>query len=144
MKISKLYKYPIKSLTPVETESLSLNSHGYINGDRLFGFRFNNAGERTDLTWQRKTSFAALMHMPQIASLKVNYNETERKIKIVSDGHTIVDENVDSDREIIESKFTEYVLSTDPELINKFQKDFHLFLSEVMMGIIFMIPLVGE
>ena len=128
MKISKLYKYPIKSLTPVETESLSLNSHGYIDGDRLFGFRFNNAGERTDLTWQRKTSFAALMHMPQIASLKVNYNETERKIKIVSDGHTIVDGNVDSDREIIESKFTEYVLSTDPELINKFPERFPFIL----------------
>jgi len=128
MKISKLYKYPIKSLTPFETDSLSLNSHGYIDGDRLFGFRFNNAGERTDLTWQRKTNFAALMHMPQIARLKVNYNESERKIKIVSEGEVIVDGNVDTEREIIEKKFTEYVLSTDSELIKKFPERFPFIL----------------
>ena len=128
MKISKLYKYPIKSLTPFETESLSLNSHGYIDGDRLFGFRFNNSGERTDLTWQRKTNFAALMHMPQIARLKVNYNELERKIKIVSEGKVVVDENVDSAREIIEEKFTDYVLSTDSELIKKFPERFPFIL----------------
>ena len=128
MKISKLYKYPIKSLTPFETESLSLNSHGYIDGDRLFGFRFNNAGKRTDLAWQRKTNFAALMHMPQIARLKVNYNELERKIKIVSEGKVVVDENVDSAREIIEEKFTDYVLSTDSELIKKFPERFPFIL----------------
>ena len=128
MKISKLYKYPIKSLTPFETESLSLNSHGYIDGDRLFGFRFNNAGKRTDLAWQRKTNFAALMHMPQIARLKVNYNELERKIKIVSEGKVVVEENVDSAREIIEEKFTDYVLSTDSELIKKFPERFPFIL----------------
>ena len=128
MKISKLYKYPIKSLTPFETESLSLNSHGYIDGDRLFGFRFNNAGKRTDLAWQRKTNFAALMHMPQIARLKVNYNESERKIKIVSEGKVVVDENVDSAREIIEEKFTDYVLGTDSELIKKFPERFPFIL----------------
>ena len=128
MKISKLYKYPIKSLTPFETESLSLNSHGYIDGDRLFGFRFNNSGERTDLTWQRKTNFAALMHMPQIARLKVNYNELDRKIKIESEGKVIVNENVDTAREIIEKKFTDYVLSTDSELIKKFPERFPFLL----------------
>ena len=128
MKISKLYKYPIKSLTPFETESLSLNSHGYIDGDRLFGFRFNNSGERTDLTWQRKTNFAALMHMPQIARLKVNYNELDRKMKIESEGKVIVNENVDTAREIIEKKFTDYVLSTDSELIKKFPERFPFLL----------------
>ena len=128
MKISKLYKYPIKSLTPFETESLSLNSHGYIDGDRLFGFRFNNSGERTDLTWQRKTNFAALMHMPQIARLKVNYNELDRKMKIESEVKVVVNENVDTAREIIEKKFTDYVLSTDSELIKKFPERFPFLL----------------
>ena len=128
MCIRDRYKYPIKSLTPFETESLSLNSHGYIDGDRLFGFRFNNSGERTDLTWQRKTNFAALMHMPQIARLKVNYNELDRKMKIESEGKVIVNENVDTAREIIEKKFTDYVLSTDSELIKKFPERFPFLL----------------
>ena len=82
MKISQLYKYPIKSLTPLKSESLVLNSNGYIDGDRLFGFRFQNAGARDNYEWQRKTSFAALMHMPQIARLKVDFDETSRNLII--------------------------------------------------------------
>ncbi len=80
------------------------------------------------MAWQRKTNFAALMHMPQIARLKVNYNESERKIKIVSEGKVVVDENVDSAREIIEEKFTDYVLGTDSELIKKFPERFPFIL----------------
>ena len=63
MKITKLYKYPIKSLTPSNSESLTLNENGYIEGDRLFGFRFKDAGSRDDFEWQRKTNFAALYNL---------------------------------------------------------------------------------
>ena len=95
MKISQLYKYPIKSLTPLKSESLVLNSNGYIDGDRLFGFRFQNAGARDNYEWQRKTSFAALMHMPQIARLKVDFDETSRNLIIKNTDEIIVDANID-------------------------------------------------
>ena len=68
------------------------------------------------------------MHMPQIARLKVNYNELDRKMKIESEGKVIVNENVDTAREIIEKKFTDYVLSTDSELIKKFPERFPFLL----------------
>jgi uncharacterized protein YcbX len=128
MKISQLYKYPIKSLTPLKSESLVLNSNGYIDGDRLFGFRFQNAGERDNYEWQRKTSFAALMHMPQIARLKVDFDETSRNLIIKNADEIIVDANIDLERTIIEEKFTDFVLQSDKDLIKKFPERFPFML----------------
>ena len=49
-------------------------------------------------------------------------------MKIESEGKVIVNENVDTAREIIEKKFTDYVLSTDSELIKKFPERFPFLL----------------
>ena len=128
MKISQLYKYPIKSLTPLKSESLVLNNNGYIDGDRLFGFRFQNAGERDNYEWQRKTSFAALMHMPQIARLKADFDEKSRTLIIKHNDEIVVNANVDLKRTEIEQKFTDFVLESDKELIKKFPERFPFML----------------
>ena len=128
MKISKLYKYPIKSLTPFESDSLDLNKFGYINGDRLFGFRFQNAGDRNNYEWQRKTNFAALMHMPQIAKLKVNFNEQTRILIVKNNEEIIIESHIDLNRSEIETNFTNFVLETDPSLIEKFPERFPFIL----------------
>jgi len=124
MKITKLYKYPIKSLTPSKSESLTLNENGYIEGDRLFGFRFKDAGSRDNFEWQRKTNFAALMHMPQIAKLNVAYDEKNRQLIIRYDGNTIINANVDTQKDEIEEKFTEFVINSDTDLIKNFPQRF--------------------
>ena len=124
MKITKLYKYPIKSLTPSKSESLTLNENGYIQGDRLFGFRFQDAGSRDNFEWQRKTNFAALMHMPQIAKLNVEYDEKNRQLIIRYDGNIIINANVDTQRDEIEEKFTEFVINSDTDLIKNFPQRF--------------------
>jgi hypothetical protein len=124
MKITKLYKYPIKSLTPSKSESLTLNENGYIEGDRLFGFRFKDAGSRDDFEWQKKTSFAALMHMPQIAKLNVEFDDKKRELIIKYDVNTIIKANVDTQKNEIEDRFTEFVINSDTDLIKNFPQRF--------------------
>ncbi|MFL2803559.1 MAG: hypothetical protein ACJ0BB_01435 [Dehalococcoidia bacterium] len=84
------------------------------------GLDFKDAGSRDDFEWQRKTNFAALMHMPQIAKLNVEYDEQNRQLILRYDGNTIINANVDTQRDEIEAKFTEFVINSDTDLIKEF------------------------
>lgn len=102
-------------MTPQSVESLELTADGRVIGDRILGFRFRNAGEPSDWTWQTKQNFVGLVNTPALARLAVELNEQDRSLRIHTDDLLLTEGAVasQSDRAEIEDIFTEFVLTLD-------------------------------
>lgn len=116
MHVTKLYRYPVKSLTPEVCESIEITDDGRVVGDRVLAFRFNDAGPTDDLSWKRKSWFASLQHAPRLARITSDYDSIAMVLTIhMPDSDVVVSGKIDNpeDRLRIEQAVTQYALQMD-------------------------------
>ncbi len=116
IRVVELYRYPVKSLTPEICDSIQIEDDGRVTGDRVLGFRFNDAGPPDELSWRRKTWFASLQHAPGLARLSCSYDSQGRSLTIKFPGDdALVSGNIDepSDRIRLERAVSKYALGLE-------------------------------
>lgn len=96
MQVIALYRYPIKSFPAEPCDALEIATDGRVVGDRVLGFRFDDAGPPNDVEWRRKTWFASLQHTPALARLRCAYNPATRRVWVkFLDSDEIVEASID-------------------------------------------------
>jgi uncharacterized protein YcbX len=87
MRISSLYRYPVKGLSPEPLTAARLEAGAYFPGDRLFAIENGPCGfdpERPQ--HQSKTKFLVLMRMEALARLRTRFDDGTSELVIVVDG----------------------------------------------------------
>ena len=111
MQVAALYRHPIKSLPAEPCDSIEIAPDGRVIGDRVLGFRFDDAGPPDDTNWRQKTWFASLQHSPDLAKLSCGYDPTTRRLWIrLPDTDTPIEGSIDepADRLRIEHHFNDW------------------------------------
>lgn len=111
IKVSALYRYPVKSMTPERVKIIDLTADGRIKGDRVLGFRFRNAGDPSDWSWHTKQNFVGLVNTPALARLTVSLEQSSHLLRIFEKDLLITEGQIDNgtDRSLIEQTFTDYI-----------------------------------
>ena len=115
IRVTRLYRFPVKSMTPERVSRIELTSDGRIQGDRVLGFRFRNAGGRKDWSWQTKQNYVGLVNTPGLARLTVEYDLNTKYLRISEKGMVIAEGGIEdgADRFVIEEAFSDYVSTLD-------------------------------
>ncbi len=96
MRVVALYRHPVKSFPAEPCDSLQIAEDGRVVGDRVLGFRFDDAGPPQDTEWRQKTWFASLQHSAALASLRCGYDASNRRIWIIlPDDDTALEGSID-------------------------------------------------
>ena len=98
--VSRLYRFPVKGLTPTSAERVALRADGAIEGDRVLGFLLADAGEEQQPGWWPKASFLTMQNTPGLALVSAAYDEATYVLSLSYAGAKFVsgDVQVDSDR----------------------------------------------
>ena len=89
---------------------------GCVVGDRVLGFRFDDAGPPNDVKWRQKTWFASLQHSPALASLRCRYDAASRRLWIsLPNTSGVIKGSIDEpgDRLRIEQKVNQWYATLD-------------------------------
>ena len=116
MRVASLYRHPVKSFPAEHCDSLQIADDGKVIGDRVLGFRFDDAGPRHDVKWRQKTWFASLQHSPALASVHCGYDHATRRIWIeIPIEDAIIEGSIDEpgDRLRIEHLFNQWYETLD-------------------------------
>ena len=80
MKITNIYRYPIKSFSKEEKNEVEITDFNRIVGDRIAAFKI---GENTkNYEWLPKKNYLSLMHVPNISKIKIKYIDSINKLSI--------------------------------------------------------------
>ena len=113
MRVSALYRFPVKGFTPESCESLSVSADSRIAGDRVLGFRFANATVSGD-AWGRKAEFVVLSNTPGLARLHLSFDHDRLRLRIALEGGLLADEALDTGgRQRLVAALEEYVLGLE-------------------------------
>ena len=116
MRVAALYRHPVKSFPAEPCDYLQIAIDGRVVGDRVLGFRFDDAGPPQDTEWRQKTWFASLQHSPALASLRCGYDVSTRRIWIqIPSQDMVIEGSIDEpgDRLRIEYLFNQWYESLD-------------------------------
>jgi len=97
--VSKLYRFPVKGLTPAPTERVSLRADGAIEGDRVLGFLFADAGEEVRPGWWPKASFLTMQNTPGLALVNAAYDESTHMLSLSHGGAEFASGDVRAEEE---------------------------------------------
>ncbi|MDA1297694.1 MAG: MOSC domain-containing protein [Chloroflexi bacterium] len=113
--VTTLYRHPVKSMTPEQLPSLRLTPDGRVEGDRVLGFRFGDAGDALDWSWQNKRNFVGLVNTPGLAKLNVEFAGAARRLRIHAGGLLIAEGPIDGDaaRADIARLLADYILTLE-------------------------------
>jgi uncharacterized protein YcbX len=102
-------------MTPENMPALSLTSDRRVEGDRVLGFRFKNAGDPSDWDWQTKRNFVGLSNTPELATLNVEFTQETRMLRINAESRLIAEGSIDdeADRTRISDQLTNHVLTLE-------------------------------
>lgn len=98
--VEALFRYPVKGFTPETLEQLVVQSDGRVEGDRVLAFRFADAVDPEDddgLEYWPKKRGLALMDMPSLARLRLEYDPSTRRLRISDAGSVLVEAGLDPD-----------------------------------------------
>ncbi len=82
MQVARLYRYPVKSLSPEPLDRLEITDDGRVVGDRVFAFRFAFVNPDNPDDWLPKTNYASLQHIPELATLSSSYDAESGTLSI--------------------------------------------------------------
>jgi uncharacterized protein YcbX len=90
MRVTALYRYPVKGLSPEPVERAELETSGHFPGDRLYAVEngpsgFNPVAPRH----QPKTKYLMLMRDEALARLRTRYDDATATLTIEGDGHSL-------------------------------------------------------
>tara|TARA_B100000678_G_C18175065_1_gene488808 strand:+ start:581 stop:1333 length:753 start_codon:yes stop_codon:yes gene_type:complete len=80
MKITNIYRYPIKSFTEEEKNVVQISDFSRIIGDRIAAFRIGN--DHLNHDWLPKKNYLSLMHVPHISRIKIKYIDSINKLSL--------------------------------------------------------------
>jgi hypothetical protein len=84
--ITRLYRFPVKGLTPEPIDRLEIRASGAVEGDRVLGFLFANAGDEQRPGWWGKDSFLTMQNTPGLARVDCQFDPDERRLSLTLDG----------------------------------------------------------
>jgi len=111
MRISSLYRYPVKGLSPERVAGALLVRDGYFPGDRLFAVENGPSGfDPANPEHQPKIKYLMLMRNESLARLATHFDESSHVLTIRLDGREAVsgDLRTAPGRGAIEAFFAEY------------------------------------
>ena len=113
--VSKLYRFPVKGLTPQSVERVSLRADGAIEGDRVLGFLLADAGEEQRPGWWAKASFLTMQNTPGLALVSATYDESTHTLSLSHAGSEVAsgDVRIDEDRARLAAAIGDLVQSFD-------------------------------
>ena len=82
MRVERLYRYPVKSLSPEPVDQLEITHDGRVVGDRVFAFRFAFVNPVDPDEWLPKTNYASLQHIPELATLSSSFDAQSGTLSI--------------------------------------------------------------
>lgn len=112
-RVTALYRYPVKGLTPEACETLTVLEEGRVAGDRALGFRFASSAV-ADAAWSKKYEFVALVNTPGLARLDLRFDHRALRLRLDHAGARLVEDSLDeSGRKRIAAALQDYVLALD-------------------------------
>ncbi len=112
MRLARLYRYPVKGLSPEALPLAELPAGGYFPCDRLFALEHGPSGfDPAAPAHQPKIKFLMLMRQGALAGLSTRYNETSGVLTIERDGREAArgDLRRAEGRSAIEAFLTDYL-----------------------------------
>jgi uncharacterized protein YcbX len=90
MRLARLYRYPVKGLSPEPLDSADLPTGGYFPCDRLFALENGPSGfEAAAPEHQPKIKFLMLMKNAALAGLVTRYDESSGALSVSRDGREV-------------------------------------------------------
>jgi uncharacterized protein YcbX len=87
MRITALYRYPVKGLSPERMESAEVSAGGYWPGDRLFAIENGPSGfDPAEPDHRPKIWFLMLMRHETLARLRTRFDDARGTLSIEGDG----------------------------------------------------------
>ncbi len=112
IRVSALFRYPVKGLSPEELPAVDLETGAYFPGDRLFAVENGPSGfDPAAPVHQPKIKFLMLMRNERLAHLRTRYDDATAELVIEHDGKAPIRARVDTaeGRAAIESFFAGYM-----------------------------------
>ncbi len=112
LRVARLYRYPVKGLSPETLDVVELLAGGGVPGDRRLALAHGETAIDPDRpTWQPKRAFVALDTCPELAALECRWNGQEGALRISLSGKQVACGNLDvaADRAALEAFFSDYV-----------------------------------
>lgn len=88
--ISKIYRHPVKSLTPEPLENVALTLGNAVPNDRRFALTLGTT--QTDGTlseWMPKSKFIALMRSEKLAALETRFDDETETLSVLRGGRQV-------------------------------------------------------
>ncbi len=90
MRVTALYRYPVKGLSPEPVERAELETSGHFPGDRLYAIENGPSGfSPVAPRHQPKTKYLMLMRDEALARLRTRYDDATATLTIEHDGETV-------------------------------------------------------
>lgn len=112
LKITAIYRHPVKGLTPEPLDRVSLTPGQGLPQDRRFALahgstRFDPAAPE----WMPKTNFLMLMRNERLARLRTRFDDATGTLTVQRDGKTVASGNIQdtAGRTVIEQFFAAYL-----------------------------------
>ncbi len=92
--VARLYQFPVKGMTPAPVEQLSIRASGAVEGDRVLGFLFGNAGEEERPGWWNKNSFVSMQNTPGLGRVDCRFDSATSRLVLTHDGREVASGDV--------------------------------------------------
>lgn len=117
--VKQLFTYPIKGLTPQQSDRLSLTKGHGIKGDRAFALMFLEEGDSPPpdiVPWMGKKHFAVQNDWPGLAALDCHYEPQSRLLTVCHRGAELLKADAISQvgRDRISAFFSGYLANLKP------------------------------
>lgn len=90
MKLQKIYRHPVKGLTPEELDSVTLSEGAVMPNDRRFAVALGSTPvSGATAEWMPKTSFLMLMKNEKLAQLETSFDDATDALTIKRGGNQV-------------------------------------------------------
>jgi uncharacterized protein YcbX len=95
--IARLYRIPVKGLTPEPVDHLDVRASGAVEGDRVLGFLFASAGDEQRPGWWGKDAFLTMQNTPGLARVDCRFDPATKRLALALDGNELASGSVADD-----------------------------------------------
>lgn len=122
MRVTALYRYPVKGLSPEPVERAELETSGHFPGDRLYAIENGPSGfSPVAPRHQPKTKYLMLMRDEALARLRTRYDDATATLTIEHDGETVAARlDTEEGRRVVEDLLRRFVpesLTGEPKVL---------------------------
>lgn len=113
-RVAALYRHPLKGMAPQPHERLTVLASGPVDGDRVLGLLFANAGDPDFGEWWHPDKFLTLKNAPGLGLLGASLDSGGSRLSVTRGGETLVEAALDeAGREQIAAAVGRYIATLD-------------------------------